>query len=173
MQVQIQGLSSFHNRKNFDCGTPQLNDWLANMALQHGKRYISRTFVAVNVAVPEEVLGFYALTVSEVVRDGLPNHNKLPNRVPVVRLGRFAVRKSLQGKGLGTRLLMNAFERVAEISLQTGVAGLVVDAKDTSAADFYRGFGFVPIPDIPLQLFLPTATLLQAINVSLEKNPAA
>lgn len=163
MQVQIQPLSSSHNCKGFDCGTAALNTWLATMASQQQRKNIARTFVLVDLAAPKTILGFYTLAVSEVSRDGLPNANKLPNRVPVVRLGRLATHKTLQRKGFGAFLLLNALERVAEISLNAGIAGIVVDAKDGEAADYYQKFDFKPSPDNPLQLFLPIATLQAAI----------
>lgn len=159
MQVQIQSLSSTHNCKGFDCGTPPLNEWLATMAGQQHNKNIARTFVLVDVAAPEKILGFYALAVSEVSREDLPNPKKLPNRVPVVKLGRFAVQKSLRHKGFGELLLFNALERIAEISLNAGIAAIVVDAKDTKAADYYRRYDFMPSPGNPLQLFLPTKTV--------------
>lgn len=160
MQVQIQPLSSIHNCKGFDCGTPPLNEWLATMASQQQKKNIARTFVLVDLAAPETVLGFYTLAVSEVDRKCFSNSTKFPNRVPVVRLGRFAIQASLQRKGLGEELLFDAFGRVAEISLNAGSAAIAVDAKDAKAASFYGKYGFVPSPANPLQLFLPTATLL-------------
>jgi len=156
-------LNSRHNCKGFDCGTLPLNKWLAEMASQQAKKNLARTFVLLDVAAPETVLGFYSLAVSEVSREGLPNPNKYPNRIPVVRLGRFATAKTLHRQGLGEFLLLNALERVAEISLNAGIAAIVVDAKDAKAADYYRQHGFIPSPDNPLQLFLLTATLQAAI----------
>lgn len=167
MQVQIQALSSIHNCKDFDCGTPPLNEWLATMASQQQKKNIARTFVLVDIAAPETILGFYTLAVSEVGQDTFTNPKKLPKRVPVVRLGRFATQKDLQGQGLGEQLLFNALERVAEISLNAGIAAIVVDAKDTKAATYYQRYDFVPSPDNPLQLFLPTATLQAAYHQNL------
>ena len=35
----------------------------------------------------------------------------------------------------------------------------MVDAKDDTAATFYRHHGFIPLPDTPLTLFLPLATV--------------
>ena len=40
----------------------------------------------------------------------------------------------------------------------------LVDAKDEAAARFYRGFGFVPLPDAPLELFLPLRTDREALG---------
>lgn len=163
MQVQVQPLSSTHNCKEFDCGSLQLNEWLVAMASQQQKKNIARTFVLVDVSAQETILGFYTLAVSEVGGDGFPNPNKFPKRVPVVKLGRFATHKSQQGQGFGELLLFNALERVAEISLNAGIAAIVVDAKNEEVASFYRKYSFEPSPENPLRLFLPTATL-QLIN---------
>lgn len=169
MQVQIQALSSTHNCKGFDCGTPPLNEWLATMASQQQKKNIARTFVLVDDSAPETVLGFYTLAVSEVNGTNFPNPKKYPNRVPVARLGRFAIQKSMQRKSLGESLLFNALERVAEISLNAGIAAIVVDAKDMEAADYYRRYDFLPSPDNPLQLFLLTTTLQAAYSQATPK----
>lgn len=69
--------------------------------------------------------------------------------------------REVQGKGLGGLLMLNALERVAEISRQAGIAAVVLDAKDEAVARFYRRFGFIALPDKPLQLFLPTETVCE------------
>lgn len=165
MQVQIQPLSSTHNCKGFNCGTSPLNEWLATMASQQQTKNIARTFVLVDDSAPETILGFYTLAVGEVSCDVFTNPSKYPNRVPIARLGRFAVHASMQGKGFGQYLLLNALERVAEASLHMGIAAIVVDAKDTKAADYYRGYDFTPSPVNPLQLFLSTKGLQAALEL--------
>lgn len=164
MPVQIQALNSSHDCKGFDCGTPSLNQWLATLAGQQQKKNIARTFVLVDQAAPETVLGFYALAVSEVDGSSLPDARKWPRRVPVVRLGRFATQQSWQGRGIGQLLLFNALERIAGIALNAGIAAIAVDAKDEHVAGFYRKYGFVASPERPLLLFLPMATLEAAIE---------
>ena len=52
-------------------------------------------------------------------------------------------------KGLGAVLIAEALIRVASIAEQLGVAGLFVDAKDESAAAFYRKHGFAPLVSNP------------------------
>jgi hypothetical protein len=48
MGMQIQSLNSGHDRRYFDCGQPELNRWLREMAGQQGKRHFNRTFVLAN-----------------------------------------------------------------------------------------------------------------------------
>ena len=99
----------------------------------------------------------HALTISQADGTAVPSKRSLPQVVPVISLGRLAIREDLQGKGfrLGEILLLNAIERVVEVSnLGSGVA-LVVDAKHDHAASFYRKYGFTASPDSPLMLYLP------------------
>lgn len=72
-----------------------------------------------------------------------------------MRLGRLAVGRSYQGKGLGELLLVDALTRTALIYKEAGGIGLFVDAPDEQAAGYYQRFGFVASPDNSLLLFLP------------------
>jgi len=165
MQVQVQLLTSAHDRANFRCGEVDLDRWLETQALQQQSKNTSRTFVLVDEANPEAVLGFYALTISQADGTAVPSKRSLPQVVPVIRLGRLAIREDLQGKGfrLGEILLLNAIERVVEISnLGSGVA-LVVDAKHDKAASFYRKYGFRASPDSPLMLYLPISVCRELV----------
>jgi hypothetical protein len=149
-------LNSQHDRKGFDCGHDDLNRWFSQVARQHKDRGISSTFVAVADGSSTEVLGFYAITVAELVNADLPaqHRKRLPAKVPVFRLGRLAVSINHQGRRIGESLLFDAIDRVARIAQEIGGIGLVVDAKPT-AVDFYKQYGFEQMTDHPLNLFLP------------------
>ena len=105
--IQLEALAGHHARSAFDCGSEPLNRWLAQTALQHQTKGISRTFVAVNADDPvdgaagEQILGFYALAAGFVLIDELPPslRKKYPRQIPITRLGRLAVDLSLQVKG--------------------------------------------------------------------------
>lgn len=77
--------------------------------------------------------------------------------VPAVRMGRLAVDKQFKGQGLGGALLADALDRAA--SSEIAAFALIVNAKDDVAATFYRHHGFIALPDSPLTLFLPLATV--------------
>ena len=157
--LSIQPLTGRHDRRAFESASAQLDAWLRQTAQQHQRRGISRTFVATAEEAPSRILGFYALTVCEVVADELPEDlaRKLPRRVPGIRLGRLAVDRSVQGQGLGELLLMDAIKRAQLVLEHVGVHALFVDAKDTRAAAFYRKYGFRPLPSTPLTLVLVIA----------------
>ncbi len=154
--VRILQLSGHHNRNSFDCGNPTLNAWLANMASQHRKKGISTTYVATESESSTTIFGYYSISVAELRATEVPpdRKRKLPDKVPVFRLGRLAVGKSHQGTGLGRLLLANAVSRLTRLASEVGGIGIVVDAKPESV-DFYLGYGFEQMSDHPLNLFLP------------------
>ena len=100
---------------------------------------------------------FDALTLAEIDRRFLPDsyQNRLPQRIPGVRLGRLAVDLRYQKKRLGELLLVDAISRAERIHQDAGVVGLFVDAIDEHASDFYRHYGFLNVPDNPLMLIYP------------------
>ena len=154
--MQILPLTGSHDRQGFDCGRLELNDWLRQVARQHQDKGLSKTFVAVREEAPTRICGYYALTLAELENRHLPEawRKKLPRRIPGVRLGRLAIDKQYQGKGLGELLLMDALIRARRIYIEAGGIGLFVDAIDERAAGYYQRFGFVASPDNPLLLFL-------------------
>ena len=157
--MQVLPLAGSHDRQGFDCGRQELNDWLRQVARQHQDKGLSKTFVAIREEAPERICGYYALTLAELENRHLPQawRKKLPRRILGVRLGRLAVDKQYQGKGLGEVLLVDALTRARRIHIEAGGIALFVDALDHKAAGFYTRFGFLPMPDEPLLLFLPVA----------------
>jgi GNAT superfamily N-acetyltransferase len=157
--LSIQPLTGRHERSAFESGSAQLDAWLRQIAQQHQKRGISKTFVAVADDAPSRILGYYALTACEILTEELPEDlaKKLPRQVPGVRLGRLAVDRSVQGQGLGELLLIDAITRTKLVLEHVGVHALFVDAKDKQAAAFYRKYRFRPLPSDPLRLVLPLA----------------
>jgi ribosomal protein S18 acetylase RimI-like enzyme len=154
--MQVSPLTGSHDRRGFDCGRQELNDWLRQVARQHQDKGVSKTFVAIREEAPRRICGYYALTLAELESRHLPEAwcKKLPRRIPGVRLGRLAVDGQYQGKGLGELLLVDALTRAQRVYADAGGIGLFVDAIDEPAASYYRRFGFDASPDNPLLLFL-------------------
>ena len=147
-------LNKGHDRKGFDCGDAELNSWFCQVARQHKEKGVSSTFVAVSDVASTQVLGFYAISLAELVNADLPAQyrKRLPIKVPAFRLGRLATAKGHQGKRIGEFMLFDAIDRVTRIAV--GGIGLVVNAK-LSAVDFYNRYGFEQMADHPHNLFLP------------------
>lgn len=152
------------DRSVFDCDVhPALNTYIAQHAGQDEKRNVSRTFMHLGDG---ELLGYYTLANTSISLDQLNEDQKkrMPRYpMPAILLSRLAVDKRMQGKGLGQRLMADFFRRVYTVSRHSGVAFVVVDAKDSDAANYYQNkLGFIPTTNDPLRLVLSTATLIQA-----------
>lgn len=162
--LRIETLSRNHDRTGFDCRNDELNQYLQKIARQHFNKGMSRTFVLIDDAEPTEILGFFTLASCEIFVEKLPRKyaKKYPSRAPAAKLARLAVTKKRQKQGLGTYMMINAIERVIEVSEHLGIIGFFVDSKNNAAKAFYEQFGFISLPDNPLELFLPLATIEKA-----------
>jgi predicted N-acetyltransferase YhbS len=161
---RIERLDRGHMREGFDCGKRRLNDFLQALVSQYEKRNLGRTYVAVQ-GEDKRVLGYYTLASGEIKAESLPANQakKLPRHaVPVVLLARLAVDKSVHRGGLGGYLLRDAMTRSLDLAEKLGIHAIVVDALDAEAKTFYERFGFVPLTDDKMRLFLPLSTVRAA-----------
>jgi len=157
--VSIEALAPTHDRRTFSCGVEALDEYLRRFARQHADANISRTYVAVEGST---VRGFYSLAMSGIRKENLPAKqlNRFPNfPLPVARLARLAVETRHQRQGLGDLLLADALQRCLRLSVEIGMIGVAVDAKDERARGWYERYEFERLPDSPLTLWLPTAAL--------------
>lgn len=160
-------IAKVHDRANFDCGETALNEFLRRHARQSHQRGGAKTFVAVEDENSSRILGFYSLAPASlafertpaVVKRGLARHE-----VPVFRLARLAVDRSVHGAGLGGQLLVAAGRRCLRAAAQVGGVALLIDAKDDQAAEWYARFGAIPLLDTPLSLLLPLQTIHTALD---------
>ena len=153
----IEPLEQRHNRTAFSCGLPELDRYLAQKAGQDVRRRIARLFVC-TASDAHAVLGFYTLSAISINVASLPDElsRKLPRHpVPCALIGRLAVDQASQGQGLGRMLLADAVKRVVAAGETIAMHALIVDAANDRAKQFYQGFGFMPLTDGPLRLFMP------------------
>jgi GNAT superfamily N-acetyltransferase len=156
-----------HDRKSFDCGVLALNEYLDRYARQNHESGGAKTFVAVTPAEPARVIGFYSISPGDIEFARVParlTKNFGRYDLPIFRLGRLAVDRSLQGKGLGADLLFAAGRRALAVSVEVGGIALAIDAKDEKAARWYERFGALALLDDPLRLILPLSTIAEAIT---------
>jgi ribosomal protein S18 acetylase RimI-like enzyme len=155
----LKPLDAAHERAAFDCERQALNRYLREQATQDIRRRVAACFVALDDA--QRIAGYYTLASASLLLADLPASigKKLPRypTVPAVRMGRLAVDRGFKGQGLGGALLADALSRAARAEI--AAYALMVDAKDESAAAFYRHHGFLALPDSPMTLFLPLASL--------------
>ncbi|MGL4375252.1 MAG: GNAT family N-acetyltransferase [Microcoleaceae cyanobacterium] len=153
-------------RNDFDCGVPELNEYLKKYARQNDRRGISKTFVAIPPGENSEVAGYYSVSMAEIKRESLPdNYRKgLPcYPVPAMRIGKLAVSRAMQGRGLGGELLMESFRKAVNLSFEVGIFAVIVDAKNEGVKQFYLKYGFLPFVDNELSLFIPISTIIQLL----------
>ncbi|MEX2195728.1 MAG: GNAT family N-acetyltransferase [Thermoleophilaceae bacterium] len=144
-----------HRTAGFDCGRPELDTWLERHALAAHRSGSARVFVS--IADDGRIAGYYALAVAQVShRDATERAVKgMPAApIPAALLARLAVDSSLQGRGLGERLLRDAMLRVLGAAESIGIRVLLVHAKDPAAREFYERYDFEPSPTDPLHLLL-------------------
>jgi GNAT superfamily N-acetyltransferase len=164
-----EAIAKRHNRKGFDCGDAELNDFLSRHARQTHENGGSKTFVAVSDEDTARILGFYSLSPAsidfartpDIVKRGLARHE-----VPVFRLCRLAVDQSLQGMGLGGQLLLAAGRRCIRASIEVGGVALLIDAKNVGVASWYASYGALPLSDDPLSLLIPLQILKTALEAA-------
>ena len=155
-----------HNVADFTCGVVVLDTWLKERALKNEESGASRTYV---ICSGGRVVGYYALAAGSVlnaqapsaVRRNMPDPSAtLPGgrspgvwrSIPVILLGRLAISKAWQGKGLGKALLRDAVLRTIHASEITGVRALLVHAISEEVKSFYQGLGFRESPVDPMML---------------------
>lgn len=172
MSCVVRTLRPEDDRSGFSCGDIDLDRFFRRFAGQNQFRhFIGTTYVA--VADTGAIAGFVTVAVSSMQIDGLDNAalKKLPNYpLPVLRMARLGVDTRFQNQGAGKTLLKAMIALACDIRDKGGCIGVVVDAK-AGAVDFYRRYGFEPLPLLegalcdrpaPQTLFLPMTTILQA-----------
>ncbi len=159
----VRYLKSF-DRSAFDCGKPELDEWLRTQASQQEAANNTRTFLAIE---DDRVVGYYSTTTYRLDLDDAASAFGVGRRkypIPAVLLARLAVDKAAQGRGGGARLLVHALTELARASRSVGFEMVVVHAIDDEAVTFYARYGFQQFMDNPRHLFMTTKDLLKTLN---------
>lgn len=149
-----------HDRSAFASGSDPLDRYLKSQASQDVRRHVTACFVAVEQSTGQ-VAGYYTLSAADVRLTDVPETvaSRLPRypSVPVALVGRLAVDRTFRGLRLGSSLLYDAALRSARSEI--AVFAILVDAKDESAAAFYRHHGFRPLTSAGDRLLLPISQI--------------
>lgn len=162
-----EAINNHHDRKTFDCGDNQLNDFLNRYARQSHAKGTAKTFLAISDTEERRILGYYTLSIAtieyaqtpDIIKRGLSHH-----ALPMFRLCKLAVDRSVQRQRLGGQLLLVAGKRCLLASSHVGGVGLLIDAKNPDVANWYAGYGALPLHDNPLSLILPFQTIRAALE---------
>ncbi len=164
MSVIIEKITRQHNRKAFDCGISELNQFLQQQARQKTVKHISKTYVACRVSAPTTIIGYHTLTgYSVTTPPAHRDYKKYPHPLSAVKLARLAVDRLHQGQRLGEQLLIDAIYRTALVAQQVSAIGLFVDPMTPEAIPFYQQYDFLPADPgdhSRLEMWLPIKTCI-------------
>ena len=159
-------LTKHHDRKAFNCGVTELDEYLRQRASQDVRRRVAAVFVLVPEDEPSRIAGYYTLSSASIVLDQLPDDfvKRLPRypTVPAVLIGRLA--RDVNFTGVGKLLLLDALARSLHHSDEVAASAVIVDAKNEQAYEFYRRYGFLEIADNPNRMFLPMKSVSKLLK---------
>lgn len=137
---------------SFDCGNDDLNNFLFNDALDHASQLLAVTYILQDDQ--NETTAYFSV-LNDSIRQGDTTKNKLkkvlgrlphPKRGykshPAVKVGRFAVTKKHQSRGIGSEL-MDYIKGYFLDNNKTGCRFIIVDAVNIeNTIKFYQNNGF-------------------------------
>jgi GNAT superfamily N-acetyltransferase len=146
-------LNERHDLTAFACGEVALDDWLRRRALANQASGASRTYVLCEGAW---VIGYYRLASGAIAMADAPSRvrRNMPDPIPMIVLGRLAIDRAAQGKGIGKLLLRDAILRTHQAAAIVGIRGMLVHALSPAAKRFYESCGFQVSPSEPMTLLL-------------------
>jgi predicted N-acetyltransferase YhbS len=157
-----QPIHESHDIGAFDSGVLVLDDWLKRRARANQASGASRTYV---VCENQHVVAYYALASGAVEIENTTGRvrRNMPDPVPVAVLGRLAVERRWQNRGLGRALARDAARRVLQAADVIGIRGVVVHALSPEAKAFYLALGFEASSLQPMTLMATLADLQAAL----------
>ena len=146
-------LAPDHELDAFESGVAPLDEWLKRRARRNEAEGASRTFV---ICAGRRVIGYYCLAAGSILQTAATGRvrRNMPDPVPALLLGRLAVDRAWQGKGLGADLLSDAVLRAIGAAESVGVRAILVHAISDEAKKFYERHGFRPSPVEPMTLMI-------------------
>lgn len=163
MNAHVEPLAG-HDVAGFTSGNPELDDWLrqhAPTATGQG----TRTYVLVDdVGV---VMGYFAIAPHLLERNDAPGPlaRGAPKQIPAILLAKLALDASVQGRGMGSELLVVALEVIVSAARHAGGRVVVVDAIDDSAQAFYEHHDFAPLPGQTRRLVMKLSSVAKALDI--------
>jgi GNAT superfamily N-acetyltransferase len=157
-----QPIDEDHETGAFDSGVPILDDWLRRRARANQASGASRTYV---VCENRRVVAYYALASGSVDINAATARvrRNMPDPVPIAVLGRLAIERTHQGRGLGRALAQDASRRVLQAADIIGIRGIIVHAISAEAKAFYLALGFEISLIQPMTLMATLADLKAAL----------
>jgi GNAT superfamily N-acetyltransferase len=140
-------LTEFHDSAAFDSGEPALDEWLRQRAWANLQLAASRTYVVCPTG-STTIIGYAALSMGQILAQEVTGsmRRNMPRHIPAVVLGRLAIDRAWQGKGLGRALLADVVRRALLASEEISARLVIVHAISPAAEAFYLHHGFTRLP---------------------------
>jgi GNAT superfamily N-acetyltransferase len=157
-------LTQAHDGSAFDSGEPVLDDWLRQRAWNNLQAAASRTYVVCPKGAMS-IIGYSALSMGQILAQDVTGsmRRNMPKFIPAVTLGRLAIDRAWQGKGLGRALLADVIARAQRASSEVSARLVIVHAISPAAEAFYLHHGFTRLP-VETPTFALDLVKLQKLN---------
>lgn len=144
----LKRLEPDSERKNFDCGDSDLNDFFLNDSKNYSKELLAVTYALEN---GNETIAYFSV-LNDSIREEDTTRSRLKKILklipfqkrhkshPAVKVGRFAISNNYQKRGIGTEL-MDYIKVFFVDKNKTGCRFIIVDAYK-EAIGFYQRNGF-------------------------------
>lgn len=143
--LKLLRLSDDYHLSSFDCGDEDLNDFLLNDAKAFQKKQIAYTYI---LEEDGNILAYFCLLNDKISRQDSSNTmwkrikkefpvDKQFGSYPAVKIGRFAIDKSAQNRGLGSELMTSIKFLLQEKHIVSAFRFITVDAY-INAIPFYE-----------------------------------
>lgn len=140
MNLSLVAVTKSLAKSPFDCGYPQLNNYLRRYAGKNDRLSIGKTFLALTDD-DHQIVGYFTVSTAQI-----------------------AVNHCFQSTGVGRPLLTQAFHKAVKVSQNAAVFAVLLDAIDEKATAFYLKYGFIPFEEHPLTPVLPLTTIKEAMQ---------
>ena len=138
----------------FDCGEPEINDFLINEAKDYTAQHLAATYI---IRREDYTLAYFSIlndriTIAETDKNiwnklsrKIPNPKRKRNH-PAIKIGMLGVHKKHRRDGYGTDILDLIVAKYTSPNQQSGCRFITVDAYST-ILEFYERYGFKYLTD--------------------------
>jgi GNAT superfamily N-acetyltransferase len=140
-------LDETHDHSTFDSGESVLDEWLRKRAWHNLQVAASRTYVVCPFG-SKQIVGYFAVSMGQMLAHEVTGsmRRNMPKQIPAVVIGRLAIDRQWQGRGLGAALLADAVGRAVRASKEVMTRLVIVHAISPAAETFYLHHGFSRLP---------------------------
>ena len=94
------------------------------------------------------IAGYFSLCMGQILGQDVTGamRRNMPRQIPAVTLGRLAIDRKWQGRGLGAALLADVVRRALRASSEVVARLVIVHAISPTAEAFYLHHGFTRLP---------------------------